>query len=176
MNNYTNPPTLGDIMRMHIAENGEAETRPMTDTYTTKLDMQNGTINICGGDTRVPILIDEWPALMESGQAEYERAKAIMENPLLDTRGIDQAMKLYRNPPSIGLSDKFIPMIEFYQNTLVMLRELERVLHEAGNSLSVLDFESRLRNEISCLRVWRDKIAAVLEAHKQHMPAIVEGE
>lgn len=144
----------------------------MTDTYTTKLDMQTGTINICGGDTRFPILIDEWPALMESAQAEYERAKAIMGNPLLDTRGVDEAMKtLYSGYVPYDLK----VMADFYQNALVMLSKLETVLHKSANALTAIDhnYRAEIVGEVSVLNCWRDKIAAILEAH-HHMPAIAE--
>lgn len=150
----------------------------MTNTYTTKLDMQTGTINICGGDTRFPILIDEWPALMESGKAEYERAKAIMGNPLLDTRTIDEAMQQYHainNVTHSHVAPEFKALIKFYQNTLLMLREFKASISAVCHEMEKFDNGS-FADEYLELTRWNDKLATILEAHKQHMPAIVEGE
>lgn len=171
MNNYTYPPTLGDILRTYIAENGEAEKRPMTDTYTTKLDMQTGTINICGGDTRFQFVIDEVPEIIESLKSEYERAKAIMGNPLLDTRGVDEAMTIYNAISNSGEKAYSLQvMVEFYQNTLVMLRELHNSLHMTTDAIFADDAEDIFDNELLVLNNWRDKLAAILEAHKHNMP------
>lgn len=150
----------------------------MTDTYTTKLDMQTGTINICGGDTRFQFVIDEVPEVIESLKSEYERAKAIMGNPLLDTRGVDEAIHHYHAVLAHGGSAISLkPLVEFYQNTLVMLGELESDLQGIADSVEVCASgpdKEELLVDVDRLHVWREKIAAILEAHKHNMPAIVE--
>lgn len=152
----------------------------MTDTYTTKLDMQTGTINICGGDTRFQFVIDEVPEIIESLKSEYERAKQIMGNPLLDTRLLDEAMAHYTNIlNSGGNAITLKPLVEFYQNTLVMLRELDRQLYEISDLIASCSPEtagdkSDLLYSVNHLKFWQERIAAILEAHKHHIPAIDE--
>jgi hypothetical protein len=56
-----------------------------------------------------------------------------------------------------------------------MLKELESCLHMTANSIEAYD-DGKFAGEYLNLLKWRDKIAAILEAHKHNMPAIVEGE
>lgn len=147
----------------------------MNDTYTTKLDMQTGTINICGGDTRFQFVIDEVPEIIESLKSEYERAKAIMGNPLLDTRKINSFMSAYRTLDRPA--PEFEAMVEFYQNTLVMLSRLETELRETSSLINQCTYhpipgvvKDNLCTGAAQLNRSYDKLAAILEAHNHNMP------
>lgn len=143
----------------------------MDNPFKTNLDMKTGTISICDnnqeGTKRFTMMIDEAPGVIESLQATREKAELVMGNPLLDARGVDVAMTFYSQSPQ--MSQEFSALVEFYQNTLVMLWRLESDLEETANDVARYDFESKNTGAISVLNVWRDKIAAILEAHKQHM-------
>lgn len=130
-------------------------------TYTTKLDMQNGTITICSGDIRYPIMIDEWPDLMEKGWRDYQKAKFFISSPLINTDLIDTFMETYHQLH--GPAPEFRAMVEFYQNVLAFLKEHGAELADCWH-----------QEDTEGLRSSMDRIEWILEAHKHHMQAIDE--